>query len=171
MDQQRLPLDMLEAIAGFADIDGRRALGFAPRKLAVAATAVLERLIERKIKCQLKRGDRTLSTFIVGRAKDASSVKTAVVAFDSVTLAMSIAHTTGDFAVVADGVTHTGTMRSYSSNWSFKLYGTPPPRGGGAVRSIKTFLVTAAGSFSIPCSPQNVSVIMQDMQDMRGIAD
>jgi len=152
---EHLPLDLLEAIAGFADIDVRRALGFAPRKLAAAATAVLERLIERKIKCQIKRGDRTLSTFIVGRADDANLVKTVVIAFDSVTLAMSIAHTTGVFAVVADGVRHTGTMRSYSSGSYTK--------GGGPVRSVETFLATAAASFSIPCSLQNVSVIMQDM--------
>jgi hypothetical protein len=157
---EHLPLDLLEAIAGFADIDGRRALGFAPRKLAVAAVATLERLIERKIKCQLKRGDRTSSTFIVGSAaEDASSVKTAVVAFDSATLVMSIAHTTGEFVVVADGVRHTGAMRSYL-HWTQGVpTGWGPP--GGAV---KTFSVTAAGTFGIPCSPLNLSVIMEDMK-------
>ena len=150
---EHLPLNLLEAIAGFADIDGRRALGFAPRKLAVAAVATLERLIERKI----KRGDRTSSTFIVGRAaEDASSVKTAVVAFDSATLAMSIAHTTGEFVVVADGVRHTGAMRSYL-HWTQPLRGCP-------LDGARTFLVTAAGTFGIPCSPLNLSVIMEDMK-------
>lgn len=81
MPLPHLPHDVLEVIAGFADIDTRRALGFKPRKICDAVRENMERLIKRKLACQFKGySGQTLSMFVTGR-KDETVVSAMYIAY------------------------------------------------------------------------------------------
>ncbi len=66
-----LPFDVLERIAFFADIDGRRSLGFSPRKITNAVKNELEHLLERKLKSQYNGYEgQTTTMHIVGKTDE-----------------------------------------------------------------------------------------------------
>jgi hypothetical protein len=81
MTLPHLPHDVLEVIAGFADIDSRRALGFKPRKICDAVRENMEYLIKRKLASQFKGySGQTTSLFVTGR-KDETAVSAMYIAY------------------------------------------------------------------------------------------
>jgi len=60
-----LPYDILELIAGYTDIDSRRAMGFPPRKIAQDMLQHMNDLIERKYSSQYIGCDGEITTFLV----------------------------------------------------------------------------------------------------------
>lgn len=61
---QHVPFDILETIAGFADIDSRRAMGFPPRRIAQDMLQHINGLLERKYSTRYI-GDGQITTFLV----------------------------------------------------------------------------------------------------------
>lgn len=60
-----LPYDILELIAGYTDIDSRRAMGFPPRRIAQDTLQHMNDLIERKYSSQYVGYNGQITTFLV----------------------------------------------------------------------------------------------------------
>lgn len=90
-----LPYDMLEAIALYADIDSRRAMGFAPRKISFDVIFNMNKLIESKHTAQYSGYNSSITTLLCIEKLDSEITCAMYLSYDYNRDVHQIIHITG----------------------------------------------------------------------------
>lgn len=132
MSQRHLPLEIIEKIGDFADIDTRRALGLQPRKLNKTLLARADELLKRQLYSRFYYNDHVFTTVLPIQIIDKNTTVTALfIWFDTLFDTMTFMVTTSDMSSIK-----TSKNKSYIFATVSRMYYVNPKRSIDPVYNI-----------------------------------